>query len=98
MKIQKLECPYCTGPLDIVRDRVIHYCPHCGKPLAISDESTQTVHKTVYIKKEEHRENVKQIIDAGKIEEEKTERFRLIICGILIIIIFIFIYTTLSNL
>lgn len=97
MKIQKLECPYCTGPLDIVRDRVIHYCPHCGKPLAISDENTVTVHKNIYVKKDSHSEKVNRIIDEGKvteerrlIEEEKTTRIIVLTCIGSALLLFIF--------
>lgn len=98
MKIQKLECPYCTGPLHLVKGQTVHYCPHCGKPLAITDGRHTTINQNIRVEKDEHIERINHIIDEGKvleerrkIEEEKTSRITILAAiGAMIFILLLF--------
>ena len=64
MKIKELKCPTCSAPLEINFEKPISYCPYCGTPVYVDDEtqridirykSEQVIHDEARIKEAENR-------------------------------------------
>lgn len=71
MKVEKIECPYCGGPIDLAQYKSVKFCPYCGQPVHITDGSTVTINKNIKIEKHEQTEHTERIINEAEIEKQK---------------------------
>lgn len=76
MKLHKLSCPNCNGPLDIdIGDRKQIFCPYCGQKFLVDDGRILIeITKNININKTNRTIDDAAIIRAKN--EEKIERYR----------------------